>query len=560
MGDLHRINIVDIDLSRPIAHTRGLMLAEGDQYANRIGARIFRDGEPVDVQACGVTGNFIRTSKGDMVYTKGKAEGNVVFVDLDPNCYAYDGTYVFSLNVKIDNVNTTVRIVEGFVKRLQSDTVVDPGNVLPNITDIQELMAKVAGVIPEDSSAHMQLVTDEEGTPVWLPALAYRHTDREYLLRDTALTTALISGTIGEYDLSVALAGDIDESKTYILTVDGTEYTSKAVSVESAVGETAYIMGNKAYTECADYDVENPDATAPYGLLYVPGGMGGAYGMVKTVGITPDPLVLSIRTEAYSIKKIDPEYLPDIGSPVPETTEPNMHLVTDADGKMAWEAKGGGDVVVLEETTFALNEGQANITTPPAVEVKAGKTYNVYYNGTLYECEGVGALNQGMIMVLLGATSNAGISGGNEDAPFVVVYIPSDVGAEAGYYAMVMDLTGADSVTMSITISKEQAEGTAAPLYIEADILYQDGAYVVNSISASFIEVQTAILDNRDVICITSHPKSESTYYSGKSVLRLVSYRGMSEIILGCRSPMLSCEVAIKMESSGTNTANVWSI
>lgn len=515
MGDLHRINIVDIDLSRPIAHTRGLMLAEGDQYANRIGARIFRDGEPVDVQACGVTGNFIRTSKGDMVFMKGVAEGNEVYVDIDPNCYAYDGTYVFSLKVKIDNVNTTVRIVEGFVKRLQSDTVVDPGNVLPNIADIQELMAKVAGVIPEDSPAHMQFVTDEEGTPVWLPALAYRHTDREYLLRDKALTTMLISGTKGEYDLPVAFTGVIDESKTYILTVNGTEYTSKAVPVESAAGETAYIMGNKAYTECASYDVENPDATAPYGLLYVPGGMGGAYGMVKTVGITPDPLVMSIRTEAYSIKKIDPEYLPDIGSPVPETTDPNMHLVTDADGKMAWESMGGGGVVVLGETTVTGEAGEIQMTTPLSADPEAGKVYEVTYNGTVYECNTA----KSDAMIVMGKLSALGLPDGNEDAPFMVMLVPRDmVEAFGGMTGGIMDVTGASSVTLSIVDTGKTVPKDTSPYIVIGTPVYEDGNATGATLDKTYAEVMTAINAGRSaVVHLTFHD-------GGVAILPLVSY------------------------------------
>lgn len=131
-------------------------------------------------------------------------------------------------------------------------------------------------------------------------------------------------------------------------------------------------------------------------------------------------------------------------------------LVEDEAGVLG---TGGGTstVVVLEETTLTRDETDDGnsyyLYTPFNIRLEAGKTYNVNYNGTGYDCPAVTLVTgeNGETAVVLGNISIAGLEGGNADAPFIMIEFAPDVAGENGPFANVVDTSGATSVTISIT-------------------------------------------------------------------------------------------------------------
>lgn len=147
---------------------------------------------------------------------------------------------------------------------------------------------------------------------------------------------------------------------------------------------------------------------------------------------------------------------------------PLKQLVTDADGMVAWEDRLAykysteGTVVNLPATeAIVVNDsGDMALTTPWTVEIEAGKTYTVNYNGTDYECLAIAmsAINPeapaGMCMLgNVQAIIEMEIAGNNPNAPFILATMGNALGAADGAYAQVIPLDGAESVTIAVSYS-----------------------------------------------------------------------------------------------------------
>lgn len=154
MSELARNNIVKTDLSNPLQRQNvGVVLAAGDEKANRFGAEIYRDGQPVDISDCIVLGYFVRPND-NTVLIQGVAEGNTAYVDLSQNCYKYDGA--FSLTVKISNSSEgtqTVYICDGHIVPTRTDTIVDDERLIPSVEEIAASMEEVGAATASANDA-----------------------------------------------------------------------------------------------------------------------------------------------------------------------------------------------------------------------------------------------------------------------------------------------------------------------------------------------------------------------------------------------------------------------
>ena len=146
MADLNRINIADVDISKALRRDNGgVLLATGDELANRFGANVFRNGEPVDMTGCTVRGYFIRAND-DTVVIDGVATGNTVYVDLPAACYSEPGIYSLAIKASgngwvAGDPKSTIRLVHGYVKVTSTDNIADPDGVF-SIMEILEAAAR----------------------------------------------------------------------------------------------------------------------------------------------------------------------------------------------------------------------------------------------------------------------------------------------------------------------------------------------------------------------------------------------------------------------------------
>lgn len=154
------------------------------------------------------------------------------------------------------------------------------------------------------------------------------------------------------------------------------------------------------------------------------------------------------------------------GGGVSDPGTAHQQLVSDASGKAVWVDRLAyaytGQVEVLPETalTYMGEEDGVQLhvlTTSLPTMPEKGKTYNVVYNGTAYDCPVVYGYDEGGMGGQLVLGNHQGEDGGNPDAPFTFIVLEDEAkGAEFGFYALCAALDGATSVTISIT-----GEGTA---------------------------------------------------------------------------------------------------
>ena len=183
----------------------------------------------------------------------------------------------------------------------------------------------------------------------------------------------------------------------------------------------------------------------------------GQYTFVRTPNPKKLKLTGAVEAEYDGSEKVEIK----IPSGVEDPGTAHQQLVSDASGKAVWVDRLAypytGQVEVLPETalTYMGEEGEIQLhalTTPLPTMPEKGKTYNVVYNGTAYDCPVAYGYDEGGMGGQLVLGNPQGEDGGNSDAPFTFIVLEDEAkGAEFGFYAMCAALDGATSVTISIT-------------------------------------------------------------------------------------------------------------
>ena len=133
---IYREDIVDIELESGTVF-RSFMnksIGEGDVKGNRFGFRCFRNGVPVSLTGVSVIGHFLRAD-GNTVQLTGTVDGNTAFVRLLASCYAVEGQFTLVIKLSGGGVTGTIRMVDGTVVNTTNGAVIDPGSVIPDLTD-----------------------------------------------------------------------------------------------------------------------------------------------------------------------------------------------------------------------------------------------------------------------------------------------------------------------------------------------------------------------------------------------------------------------------------------
>lgn len=142
MAGKRRESYVDIELngagiSRSFSQ---VAIGDGDSQSDLFGIRVFRDGTQEALTGCSAFGYFIRPD-GNTVIIQGTVDGNKAYVTLPASCYVYDGTFSLALKVTNGSDSITMRFVDGTIIRTTTDTIIDPGSVVPSVAEIEALIA-----------------------------------------------------------------------------------------------------------------------------------------------------------------------------------------------------------------------------------------------------------------------------------------------------------------------------------------------------------------------------------------------------------------------------------
>lgn len=166
---------------------------------------------------------------------------------------------------------------------------------------------------------------------------------------------------------------------------------------------------------------------------------------------------------------------------------------------------------ILEETTITqfVNVGGL-VTTPPTGDISKDLTYQVTYNGTLYNCVAYEGNFQGITVVALG---NGTLVGKPSEEPFGVVFVPPEMVSGFGAYVVVTPFDGATQITISIS-------GLSETIYkIDNKYIQHNNSYIVNgSQTGSLRTIGAAPEQENDYTAgYMSFAEGESTRASGRA-------------------------------------------
>lgn len=180
--------------------------------------------------------------------------------------------------------------------------------------------------------------------------------------------------------------------------------------------------------------------------------------------------------------------------------------------------KGGGssapaEVVILPETTVGITNMQGYLTTPCSELPKPGSTIVAIYNGVRYECKlGTVYSEDGDGFALGNLEATLGAVGGNNDAPFVIIFFPdgmdTDDDGNADIYGAVMALDGSSEVTISLVKVADPAPGET----FRVNVLVRDGEVV--SCDSNIGEIKMAFDSGKMPYCVVDKGEAGKTIFS----------------------------------------------
>lgn len=134
---IYREDIVDIELESGSVQRSfsNKTIGEGDTEGNRFGFRCFRNGAPVQLNGSTVIGHFTRADGTTIQIDGGAVTGDTAYITLPAACYAVEGQFTLAIKLSGGGVTGTIRMVDGTVINTTNGTVIDPGDVIPDLSD-----------------------------------------------------------------------------------------------------------------------------------------------------------------------------------------------------------------------------------------------------------------------------------------------------------------------------------------------------------------------------------------------------------------------------------------
>ena len=148
------INInLSCDLQMPVKvqYLDGVLFSQ-DNQANQINVSVFDNGAAATISGT-VTADIVRADGATVAATGGSISGNIVSITIPAAAYILPGVLSVAVKVTSGSTITTVAAFVANVYKSNTDTVVDPGTIIPSIEAlIAEIEAAIAS-IPADYSS-----------------------------------------------------------------------------------------------------------------------------------------------------------------------------------------------------------------------------------------------------------------------------------------------------------------------------------------------------------------------------------------------------------------------
>ena len=123
-----------------------------DAQANQINVAVFDNGEPATISGT-VTADIIRADGGTVAATGGTIEDNVASITMPSAAYAIPGVCSIVIKLTSSGVTTSIAAVVANVYESSTDTVIDPGTIIPSVTTLISAIETAVASIPADYSS-----------------------------------------------------------------------------------------------------------------------------------------------------------------------------------------------------------------------------------------------------------------------------------------------------------------------------------------------------------------------------------------------------------------------
>ncbi|MBR4334376.1 MAG: SGNH/GDSL hydrolase family protein [Clostridia bacterium] len=150
-------NMYKVELNNGIAPVVSLkQIYYADVEANRIGAIVTMNGQPFPLGGT-CTGSAI-LADGSTVPMAGVIDGNQAYIDLDSSCYSVEGQIRIFVKITTSGVTTTLLAAVGTVQLTETDTVIDPGTIIPSVTALITAIEDAVESIPADYTSLLETI------------------------------------------------------------------------------------------------------------------------------------------------------------------------------------------------------------------------------------------------------------------------------------------------------------------------------------------------------------------------------------------------------------------
>lgn len=150
-----------------------------DSGANLIGVSVMDGGEPATLSGT-VAGKVVRSDGTTVPVTGGTLSGNKASIILPQRAYEVPGPIAIAVTLTSGSTVTTIGAVTGYVVRSQTDSIIDPGTILPTIDTLINQIETAIDSIPADYSQVIHSIAPSfssstaysAGDMVWYPGEA----------------------------------------------------------------------------------------------------------------------------------------------------------------------------------------------------------------------------------------------------------------------------------------------------------------------------------------------------------------------------------------------------
>lgn len=205
-----------------------------DNQGNLVGVEVTNNGSPATLSGS-ISGSIIR-SDGATVAATGSFSGNRASIVLPQDAYLVPGVVSIIIKDTVGSQITTLAVIVANVYQSSTDTIVDPGTILPSIATLIAAIDAAVASIPADYSDLWTSLAPEFST-----GTAY--TVGQYVTYDGGLYRFITDHAAGSWSssdvISAKLGNDIADLKSDLIALANSkkEYTNVTVETEKAVNQ-----------------------------------------------------------------------------------------------------------------------------------------------------------------------------------------------------------------------------------------------------------------------------------------------------------------------------------